>query len=160
MPYYSQKGVALFKKIMTVELLWIDCFHHDSRVINYNRRFFIRLRSFYERRQVWLDLTKIHHFGEILYAIGKFLNAFIFCKLLYQLWHFYAYGKIIIVVNCQRLNNNNNNIVIRSQWRRHQTQTNCWKVFFTSKRIFQTSAPVWLYRIIFERSRKQILLQD
>ena len=111
MPYYSQKGVALFKKIMTVELLWIDCFHHDSRIINYNRRFFIRLRIFYERRQVWLDLTKIHHFGEILYAIGKFLNAFIFCKLSYQLWHFYAYGKIIIVVNCQRLNNNNNNIV-------------------------------------------------
>ena len=67
---------------------------------------------------VWINLSancataRVTRFGEIsplwqnfksLWAIFLMVHL-LFCKVLVQLWHFYAIGQIVIVVNGQRLN--------------------------------------------------------
>ena len=67
---------------------------------------------------VWINLSancataRVTRFGEIsplwqnfksLWAIFLMVHL-LFCKILVQLWHFYAIGQIVIVVNGQRLN--------------------------------------------------------
>ena len=54
------------------------------------------------------SVTKFGQFGKILKAFGQFfwMVYLIFGRLLYQLWHFYVNGQIVIVVNRQRLKNN------------------------------------------------------
>ena len=53
------------------------------------------------------DVAKFRHFGNDFKSLGNFWIAYlVFGKLLYQLWHFFATGQIVDVVNGQRLNNN------------------------------------------------------
>ena len=58
------------------------------------------------RVTVWPDLTKICHFGEILFIFGNILRAMReFGNILNLCWQIiYAFGQMLIVVNGQILN--------------------------------------------------------
>ena len=87
-------------------------------------------------RPVRPDLAKFCNFGKIIKSIWaiSWKAYLVFSNILCQLWHFYATGPIVIVVNGQRLNSI---IAIWSHWWRLKIINNfTWIILNTCSIVF------------------------